>query len=360
MKKACKIISIIIGVLFVLLICFIIFLGQATFSFVNLSKPNSNYNSVLKSVYDQNNDFGNVPINKIALLGAHDSLSYDINYYSMPNSSEDTPSNNKFLYDIGKGFIARMSKAQADDVYAQLNAGVRYIDARITNIDGNFYTSHGLVSGLLEKSLVQILKFLDENPGEYIIFHIVHFYKGNSDWEELNNYIAGIRYQNKNLFDYVNYNIEQVNDFSSLTYNGMTNNGTKSGVLFLGEDRKSSYANYYKLSNINSVWHNTIDSDDAIEKISLNYEKLKTSNTTALCINQTQTTPNYSNTLKTVFSWSLIDKAAKHNEIIVNNPNFQLWLSKMPVYLCDYTTSNVGDFNNKANAQILQFNLSLA
>lgn len=360
MKKACKITLIVISIVIVLLISVIVFLGQATFNFVHLSEPNANYNNVLKYVYNQNNGFGNVPVNKIALLGAHDSLSYDINYHSMPNSSEDTPSNNNFLYNIGRGFIVRMSKAQADDVYAQLNAGVRYVDARITNIDGNFYTSHGLVSGLLEKSLLQILKFLDENPGEYIIFHIVHFYKGNSDWEELNNYIAGVRYQDKNLFDYVNYDTEQVKSFSSLTYNDMTDGGTKSGALFLGEDRESSYSNYYKLSNINSVWHNTIDSGYILEKISENYEKLKASETDALCINQTQTTPNYSNVFKTVFSWSLIDKAAKHNEIIVNNQNFKLWLSKMPIYLCDYATSNIGDFNNKANAQIMQFNLSLA
>lgn len=360
MKKACKITLIVISIVIALLISIIVFLGQATFTFVKLTEPNANYNSVLKSVYNQNNDFGNVPINKIALLGAHDSLSYDINYHSMPNSSEDTASNNKFLYNVGRGFIVRLSRAQAHDVYAQLNAGVRYVDARITNIDGTFYTSHGLVSGLLEKSLLQILKFLDENPGEYIIFHIVHFYKGNSGWEELNNYISGVRYQNKNLFDYVNYDLERVKSFSSLTYNDMTDGGTKSGVLFLGEDRESGYGNYYKLSNINSVWHNTIDSGEIVEKISENYEKLKAYETDALCINQTQTTPNYGNIFKTVFSWSLIDKAAKHNEIIINNQSFKLWLSKMPIYLCDYSTSNVGDFNNKANTAIMQFNLSLA
>lgn len=360
MKKSLKIFLCAVGSFFAAVILFALIVGHCVLGIIPVGEPEAKYNSVLKTAYDNNPSFGELPVTKIALLGSHDALSYAINYNSPPNSSEDVISNNAALRFVGQGAIVRYSKAQKHDIYTQMNCGVRYIDARITNIDGEYYTSHGLVSHRLEESLTQILRFLSENPGEYAIFHIVHYYRGQSDWASLCAYIAEIRYNGKNLYDFVNYDIEKVKSHSALTYNMMTSGGTSAGALLIMSESmtESPYNGYFKLSNIDSKWHNKAGSDNLKRAVEEHYGNLPEDNS-VLRVNQAQTTPTGSEIWATFSGWSLLDMAATHNLNMLNSKNFDNWLDKMPVYMCDFSTSAYGDFNNRINAKILAHNLNL-
>jgi hypothetical protein len=358
-KKHTKVVLMVVGSIIMALCAVLVFFAQASFSFIK-TKYTTNNSNFLRSVVEQNSALATAPITKIALLGAHDSLSYDINYYSKPNSSEQTIDNNSFVYNTCRGFISRYSKAQREDVYTQLKSGVRYIDARITNIDGVFYTSHGVVSGTLEKSLKQILQFLDENAGEYILFHIVHFYPGNSSWAELDEYINSVKHNGKSLFDYVNYDIENTETIGQVTYNDMTDSGTKAGVMMFGSHSGGGeFEGFYKLTKyVSSTWFNNASSKVQLEAIDGQYEKAKNYSADYLCVMQTQVSPNLEGALATLFGWSLTDMNAKHNSKVVSDERFSKWLGAMPIYVCDYSTSSYKDFNKIAISKITAYNLS--
>lgn len=348
MKKAKKVILSVTLSLLAAILIFIVVVGHFPFAF-NGGTAEQKYSSVLQTAFADN---GDVPITKIALLGSHDALSYNINYGSKPNVSEDVITNNGFVRFIGKGALVRYSKAQKDDIYTQLNCGVRYIDVRITNIDGVYYTSHGLVSHKLKDSLLQILKFLSENAGEYIIFHIVHYYAGNSNRTELCKYISKIKLEDKCLYDYV-YDTP-----STPTYNDMTDGGKKAGVLLLSDSmEENEYSTLFNRIGINSKWHNITNS--AALKNAVNDYAQTLSAPSCLVVNQAQTTPNGNDVWGIFTGWSLIDMAARHNERMINSEEFDFWLSKMPIYMCDYTTCTRSDFNKRINEKILQFNKSL-
>jgi hypothetical protein len=73
--------------------------------------------------------------------------------------------------------VANLTVNQKLTVYQQLNAGVRYLDLRISKFNGQYYCSHRYICNKLDTILAQINKFVGENPGEFVIIN----YK--PDWE---------------------------------------------------------------------------------------------------------------------------------------------------------------------------------
>lgn len=358
--RVIKLVIVLLLIIVILALIAAVLVAQLPFTFTRAADPSQEFNNVLKKAYDSNPNFGDTPITKIALLGAHDSLSNDIEYSSASDPNEEGIASNKFYYYVARGAIARYSKAQKHDVLTQLNAGVRYIDARITCIDKEFYSSHGMVSAQLRKSLSQILEFLSKNSGEFIIFHIVHFYPGESSQQELDEFIKSVTYKGKCLYDFVNYDVENTASLSELTYNKLTDSGKKAGVLLVGSHKdKNDYSKYYKLNKVNSAWHNVADSEKVVELINENCKKVKDLKGDTLVINQAQTTPTKDDLIKTLIGWSLLDMAAKHNIALLENENFDKWLSAMPIFVCDFSTSTDGDFNAKINEKILNYNKKL-
>ena len=119
----------------------------------------NDYSSFLRDSVTLNSSLYDTPITEISLLGSHDAFSNDISFSSMPNSSEENIVNNGFMRFIAEGAMVRYSRAQHDDPYLQGKAGVRYFDVRITNVNGIFYNSHGLISNTLQTNIRKIIKF---------------------------------------------------------------------------------------------------------------------------------------------------------------------------------------------------------
>lgn len=346
------------------IISFLIVYSQLTFvGFVN--NTNEDYSNLFRRIYITNNNFGNIPVTRIAMLGSHDAMSDNISYLSKPDvtrekNNSDNIACNPFVYYLAKGAVVRLAKTQSRNVYEQMRAGSRYIDVRITDIDSEFYTAHGLVSDKLDKNILLLLKFLDENPGEFIIVNIMFFYQENRDWDELCDYIASIKYNNKNLFNYVKRDLKN-HDLSQITYNDLTDNGTCAGILLVSKKYDGSkYNDYFIDDNIfnpccyepNYKKINSIIREHVHESDEYNESYLK--------INQTQITPDEEGILGVLANWSLINISDKHNGEVIKKEEYMGWFKHMPIYLCDNVTSNKYGFNKTINDSIIQCNLLLA
>ena len=337
-------------------------------------KASTSYDNVLSSSIT-NMD---ARIVDIALLGSHDAFSDGIRYSSKPNVNEGGIMNNKIVNILGKGLVVKMSKAQMVGAMDQLNAGVRYFDVRLTKIDDVYYTCHGYLSNTLDTYLKEIVLFLDNHPGEYIIFDLQYFYvetgKTNKkdDFVDLVNYMKSIKSSNGNsLLDYINYD-SQAQTIASLTYGGITANKTKAGVIMLGkvsdyelfyhrdDDADYSKENY---DSIFSYWHSTNSTKVLQEGIDEEVEFLKKHDfSNVLRVNQAQRTGFIMDKtiVRSIFEWSIIDMAKDTNRKLIKDENkFKENLAYMPIYMVDYSTSNAGSFNELANKYISDYNKNL-
>ena len=179
MKRVKKI----IGFILLVILIFIIMTLFVPLSFTS-TKSNDKYDKVLsESITNMN-----AKIVDIALLGSHDSFSDGITFSSNPNTNEGGIVNNKVVNILGKGLIVKMSKAQMVGAKSQLYAGVRYFDVRLTKIDDEYYTCHGYLSNTFDTYLKEVVEFLDNHPGEFIIFDIQYLYANGDETNKLEDF----------------------------------------------------------------------------------------------------------------------------------------------------------------------------
>lgn len=336
--------------------------------------------------YDKNGEFDKVmedisnekKVTQIAMLGAHDAFSGDINYLSRANTNESGIVTNGFVGKIAKGLIVRFSKAQKGSAKDLLYGGVRYLDVRVTLINDEFYTCHGYVSNKLDYYLVDVIDFLETHPTEFVIFDIQAYYTENgqnrnlpdSDYEKLRLHLE--EYKNKNgksLLDFVRY--DSFNDkLNDLTLGKVTNNKTNGGVIILAKN--SSVSAFYsrdddansdperEYTSIRSFWHENNSTNQILNAIDGEYEFCKTQNYSGIfVVNQAQKTAFIMNTkiIRSLFGWSLTKMAVNFNkELTSDKDRFEKWLSEMPIFMVDYALSSKGDFNKLANEYIMEFN----
>jgi hypothetical protein len=115
--------------------------------------------------------------------GAHDACSYGITPGSTEVPGAGIPpwvqAVRERSSDVG-AVLAAWSKAQGLSVGAQLRAGVRYLDIRITLHDGVPWTCHGLYSVPWKDVESDIVQFIDSCPREILILDFHEFYAMNS------------------------------------------------------------------------------------------------------------------------------------------------------------------------------------
>lgn len=351
--------------------CFILILVLVVVFFLNcpttffLVETSNDYSHILKEVYDQNKSFGNVPVTKIAMLGSHDSLSNGINYFSKADTTRQKIDNDNFaclpvFFYFTKGVVVRMARAQNKNVYEQLKAGARYLDFRVTEIDGELYNSHGLVADDYKTNLELLLKFLDENPGEFVIVNILYYYGDTKSFDQMCDYTADVEYNGKNVFDYVNYDLSE-NKLSNIKYNDLTCNGTKSGLLFVtGNYDCSKYRDFFKLSSLFNYGNKEANYRQIDKKIENRIIESQSYDDNYLKINQTQITPDAENIIYPLLDWSLLNVSNKHNKVVIENGYINDWINYLPIYLTDDVTSEYCGFNSTANKTIQQYNIKIA
>lgn len=318
----------------------------------------------------------------LAFLGSHDSFSSLITPGELPD--EHAPGAIHSLLPIVKNLIYRYAVTQNVGIYDQLMQGARFFQLKVTVYNGEWYTSHTLLSGKLETHLTDILRYLTSNQakGEPVGVLFQPVYMGNKTYAEMHEYISSVRYNGASLYDFVHY--KRVDAFNKgtgdvrineLRYNDVTDNGEKPGVVLFDrrdgnheaswDGKEDAFPYSFDLdSNAIHVWHNHSSSKLLMEGIEKTSEQIKAdpAKYDLLRIDQTQAALS-TNSLLDVFhdftSGSLLKIAQKHNVALLEHPDFTEILSTMPVFQVDYLTSTYGDFNDKANALIRSHNETL-
>lgn len=334
-------------------------IGQPSFSFTRDRYTENDYRHIMRD-----NILANPRVVDVAMLGAHDAFSNNISRSSGidPNEDADAIINSGAARLLGGGMFVRVARAQKSSAYDLCARGVRYFDVRITRYEDDWYTMHGLISDRLEGYVLDILKFLDETSGEFVVFDMQHAYTGDKSMSDLFGYLGSLRYNGKSLFDYVYYDPVAL-PLGELRYRDTVSGG--SGVVVLAKAQQYAGCKFYEYeTSMRSVWHNKNDKSEMLEGIDAEYQTLLADpalDRDKFRKNQVQMTGKYSlkHFAKTVFGWSLLDMANSFNAELLDQPDFENWFDVLPIFMTDYADSMKGDFNDRVVESINAFNREL-
>ena len=141
-------------------------------------EPDGNWpspSSWMMALYANNN----TPLKHICIPGTHSSGSYEIGLLSNqdPNMDQAVRDILDKLNFAGlglpvKGVLSRWARTQNLDTYEQLNQGARYLDIRARMINDRLVTAHQLEGATLASIIGDVRRFVEEQPGEIVVFHI--------------------------------------------------------------------------------------------------------------------------------------------------------------------------------------------
>lgn len=118
------------------------------------------------------------PINKILLPGTHNSHAYRIDFSRIMGKWKWV----RFpirLIPFARKILSDWTKTQRQDLTAQLHAGIRYFDFRVSydEKEKRYYLTHTFTCMPLEEALNDIKRFMEAHPGEVLLI------SAKSDWE---------------------------------------------------------------------------------------------------------------------------------------------------------------------------------
>lgn len=321
----------------------------------------------------------------IAMLGSHDAVTAVLTDET-PLDYHDADTILGKVDPISSGIQYRFGKTQAVGLGQQLIQGARFFHIKCTDYDGEWYGTHAHLSGKLSDHILEVLKYLatDAAKGEIVSLLFQTMYMGDGvTLDTLHSALNDVRYEGKSLFDYVY--IDKADTFDNgnggvrigeLTYNDLTRNGTAPGVVIFDRretkvfesDWEGSGALTAKCYDMDACadheWHSSIGEEKLIGKINETCDRIagdaKYQN--KLRMNQSQASfavGSAKEFFEIIGSWSLLRFAKDYNVALIENENFEKWLTYMPVFQVDFCNSDNGDFNNRVNALIYQHNQNM-
>ncbi len=322
----------------------------------------------------------------IAMLGSHDAVTDTISR-NTPIDYHDKDKVQGKLDPIMGGISYRFAKTQMVGLDRQLEQGARFFHIKCTDYDGEWYASHTHLCGKMSEHIMEILEYLasDEAKGEIVVllFQVTYFGDGEN-LDTFHAFIDSIEYEGKSIFDYVYVDDADTFDIGDggmrigeLRYNDLTQNGQAPGVVIFNRREEGKFrADWDGVSTLTNKcfdmdscseheWHSTIGEDRLISAINKTYANIQSDYASYLNkfrLNQTQASFSISGIgefISAIGAWSLIRFATSYNVSLIENKNFDQWLKYMPVFQVDFCNSDKGDFNNKVNAKIKDYNKNL-
>ncbi len=290
----------------------------------------------------------------VAMLGAHDAFTQDMNIMSKLDPYETNSIMQGTTGFLVKGFIYRQSKTQLATATELLQSGVRYLDIRLSLDGDKWYTKHNYISGEFDLIAEEITEFLNNSPGEFLILDFQHIdgvdYNNVSDYNLFYNML-----DEYGLLEYA-YNVNQLD---SLTYGQLTNNGTQAKVIIIS---KFTNSNTYVLPYDDSIRSNWADSDDFDFVINYLHEEVndidESTSMNKFRVMQAVTTMQMSGSgiLNALGDWSLINRAKRFNSYLIDSEDFDNLLIYLPIIMVDYANTNANQFNDEIMQKIMDFN----
>jgi hypothetical protein len=278
---------------------------------------------------------------EIALLGAHDAFSYDIDINSRVDIKSSESLMQGFVGRLIKGFSVRQSKTQMVGVQELLKSGVRYFDMRVSynEEEETYYTVHNYFSTPLDLVLSQIKQFLEEHPTEFIIIDLQHAY--GVDYQSESSFLTIDSYFDESgVYEYAYPKTEKALDL--ITYGDLTKESTKAGLIIFSKFKDSNDYFWDYETNIRSSWANEGSFAEVYDFLQSESDYIKNNpeSHSQLKIMQAVTTMELS--LEGIFnsfkSWSLLNRAESFNNFLIQEENFQDLLDYLPIVMVDYTS----------------------
>ncbi|MCX5775526.1 MAG: hypothetical protein NTV44_04105 [Firmicutes bacterium] len=358
-------------IVFASIVAFVAVLGKGSFSFASYHADNKDYSDVITQGIGNTNP----RVVDIAMLGAHDAFSTKVSTSSAVDPSEgaDSMVRNSTIKIFADGLIVRLSRAQLGTAAIMLENGVRYFDIRLSDLNGEWYTKHALLSDKLSVYLTDVIDFLNHHPGELVVMDFHYVYFDTMTFEDLFTYLGNFKVDGFSLLDYMNFD-PVATPLGELRYNQATLGGTRAGVVILAKLPASNptYRYHYERGegegdgnfiSIRSMWHNSSDTKTMLKGIRDEVTFLQTDTTynDMFRVSQAQKTGviSGSDMADTLIGWSLIDLASSFNVTLVEQDDFSSWFEVMPILMVDFAISTRGQFNAKANDAMITFNQSL-
>ena len=157
------------------------------------------------------------------------------------------------------------SKAQSLDYSQQLEAGVRYLDLRVSVMAGieDLYLVHGLYSQKVKDMAEAVNQFLQKHPKEVVLLDFNHFY-GLTDQHH--------RACLQMLMDVFGQKLCPYLDVDSLTLSMLWENNLQV-VAFYQDSVAMENLMFWPSTSITSPWANTPKTKNLLKFLDQNYEK---------------------------------------------------------------------------------------
>lgn len=312
----------------------------------------------------------------IAMLGAHDANTFSL---ATDNGVDHIAADGILgkIFPVSAGLQYRFAVTQAVSPYTLLMQGARFLQFKFSLENGVWRAAHTVLGRELEKDVLDVLRFLDEHPGEVVLllFQCTNEEENNADCPLFDEWLAGVEYKGKNLYDYAEIYVgddaladdgslsETRTDITDLTYNDVTDGGKQAGIVLLQRYAelygKNEYTRYFYDMDANALhrWHSRIGCSvliDEIDDYATDLTEMRAYRF-GLRVNQTQAAfsgATFGDILRDIGEWSLLKFASKYNVELLENENFSDWLKAMPIFQVDFANSDYGDFNNRVNGAI--------
>ncbi|MCD8368465.1 MAG: hypothetical protein LUC48_10685 [Clostridiales bacterium] len=308
---------------------------------------------------------GDVRMVDVAMPGAHDSLSYEIDFLSeVDSTSAAAPLDQVFL----KGLAVRQSKTQELTVKEQLTSGVRYLDLQVSYdaSDKKWYGVCNFKSVLLSEALLQVNDFLLSHPGEVVILAFRCCY----DSREADG-LAGTRGAEE-LYELLEdsgltYFMEEDVALATVTYGELTDEGSHSAALVLMEETGDAADLLPYEDSVYSVSYDTDSAEAVFSGLNDTAKQMlnSVSAQTMLRVQQDVLTMPSSviGVMRSVRTWSLLRRADAFNEAWLSayettSVGTELdWLASMPIVLMD--NAGVGENARQLMELIIEYDREL-
>ncbi|CAM3449714.1 phosphatidylinositol-specific phospholipase C domain-containing protein [Parendozoicomonas haliclonae] len=205
----------------------------------------------------------NIPLHSICMPGTHNSGSYTINGLSATDPYQDqevldllSKFKNTGLTIPVKQVMTLWSKNQRHDIYEQLKRGARYLDIRARSIDGKLVAAHGLVGDSMQNIVDGLRRFVEENPGEVVIFHV----------QETHGMSSAERKVMYNLLrDELGYRIAPPSMGMSVTIPQMQNAGRQ--VIVVANDSQDDSMIWSRYRSLTNPWYDKNRPDELLNSL---------------------------------------------------------------------------------------------